>query len=817
LSDPTRREFLRSTGSAVVAGAVWEQVPAIACGHELGFAEGPAVSAAESIPPHRSLPVTGVHLYTDRPSYMAGETLSAYVSATLPCQIEVVRLGEAIDDPARDEVLHTLPIERPVMQPVHPGSYVHIEQGLSAEPVPTLSLECWVRLWNVHEPQAIMSQLNDASGFGLLVFQDGTLGLFTGECPDPVDTPHRTQATLTRPGNPTFSPYVTPPATWHHVAAVVGGGRKTIWLDGRRVSDWPWTQPVVPGSCPLRIGALGREGKAASLLDADIAMPALYRRALTELEIRTRHAERGLVPPERDPDLLGCWPLMEERGAELADISGAGRRGRIINHATWMIGGPSFLPVIARYRRDYEPARDATRGHGLRLASDDLYDCRWQPTFTFTLPQEARSGLYAVRGRFSQNGGDMMTHAAFVVRRAADAEPAPIALLFATNTWKAYSAAPFCPAWPGLLANVGIKGYRAKPEDPLAPYCFYRFHRAGQPAYQLGWQLPWPAASPFAILSPPEVGYGHLSHADRFTQRWLEENGYRYDALSDHDLHSDARALDGVKVLLIVGHSEYWTREAMQRVREFLDRGGRVICLSGNTMFWRVTQNADGTILECRKPDGWGAQIADYMRGECWHEHDQQRGGELRDCGDPAWQTLGVEFTGANLMSATTNGAFHVADDSHPFFHLPRETGLKAGDRFAFDSKRPSRHPIGHETDVRVSTLMDFTHRLSALDGMPTDLKDPSGISLLAIGRLGSDGRLGDIRDYTTYRVLPRSLRRPDDSLCDVVHWRRAAGGEVFAAPSIAAGWTLAVCPRWDRLLKNVLDHFGVPSRKSRA
>ena len=79
-------------------------------------------------------------------------------------------------------------------------------------------------------------------------------------------------------------------------------------------------------------------------------------------------------------------------------------------------------------------------------------------------------------------------------------------------------------------------------------------------------------------------------------------------------------------MLFIVGHSEYWTREAMQRVREFLDRGGNVVSLSGNTMYSRVSQSDDGTILECRKADD-GGQMAEYMRGECWHEHDGLRGG----------------------------------------------------------------------------------------------------------------------------------------------------------------------------------------------
>jgi hypothetical protein len=812
MTDSTRREFLISTGAVAASAMLGNLTPAV-FGAEQVEVNPPKQPAADSIPPHRAPPLTGLHLYTDKPNYTAGDAVTAYISSTVRCQAEIVRLGDDLDSPAHDEVLHSASIEQPALQPIHPGSYVHVEKGLPPGPLASFSLECWVRAWNVHEPQGIITQLDGGFGFGLIIFPDGTPAFFTGECRDPAETPHRGEAKLTLPGNPTFNAYVTPPANWHHLVAVIGDGHKTLWLDGRRIGQWEWKQPVSPTGAPLRIGALGQDGKASGLLDADIAMPVIYGRALTEIEIRTRHALRGLTPPAIDPTVLGCWPLAEERGDTVADISSASRSGKIINHATWMIGGPSFLPAIARYRRDYVPVQDATRGHGLRLASDDLYDCRWQPTFSFVLPKNAKPGLYALRGRFADDGQPRMTHAVFVVRLPVDAEPAPVALLFATNTWKAYSAAPFGPAWPDALANVGNKGYQPKPNDPLAPYCFYRFHRAGQPTYQLGWRLPWPAASPYALVSAPEIGYSHVSRADRFTQRWLEENSYRYNALSDLDLHRDPHALDGAKVLFVVGHSEYWTREAMQRVREFLDRGGNVVCLSGNTMYWRVTHSDDDQILECRKADAWGMQLADYMRGECWHEHDQRRGGVPRDCGDPEWQTLGVEFAGAVAMTAAAKGAFHVTDPTHPFFHEPHDTGLKAGDRFAFDREHPSRQPIGHETDLRISTLMDFTSRLAPLAGMPAGQEDPPGISLLAVGRLDSNGTLGVIRDYA-HRVLPLSLRRMDDSICDVIHWRRPGGGQVFAAASISAGWTLSACPQWSAVMKNVLHHFGVPDKK---
>jgi hypothetical protein len=43
-----------------------------------------------------------------------------------------------------------------------------------------------------------------------------------------------------------------------------------------------------------------------------------------------------------------------------------------------------------------------------------------------------------------------------------------------------------------------------------------------------------------------------------------------------------------------------------------------------------------------------------------------------------------------------------------------------------------------------------------------------------------------------------------------MIYWERDDGGRVFAAPSISAAWPLARDEHWSKLLKNVLDHFGV-------
>ena len=594
MTEQTRREFLAAAGGALAttsraAGELHLVDPALA--------DDDGAQAAE-FPGHRPLEVVGVHAYTDRISVAAGETIRFCVSSSYPFELQVCRLGLDVDSPERDDILHSFGKSPAALQPIHPGSYMLVPKGL--EPVTNLSgltLEVWVRRWGTMGRQAIISQFDEPNscGFGLFVNEDGSLSFYTGDGGAFTERDMHTTAPdqLKMKVNPQglkISADNTPSSVlsnqWHHVVAKTGGESKQIWLDGRLVSDWKHAGPIRAGAAPLRVGASGKEGLATAFLDGDLAMPAIYAQALTPAEIQARFAANALTRPT-GPELLACWPLNEERGDRAADSSSHRRGGRIINHGTWMIGGPSFDPNVPRFG-NYDPAHDPRRGHGLRLASDDLFDCRWKTTHAFRLPEHARAGIYCGRIRFQVDGENRLYHTVFIVRKSASRPKAPIAFLCSTNSWKAYSATPFCTTWKGLKQTIGNNGLASSPGDPPA-CCFYRPHHAGQGTYLTGFRLPWPVVGPYTLMGPVEWDYSHLCRQDRFTQVWLEAHGYSYDVISDTDLHLDPRVLEDYKVLFIVGHSEYWSFESMRAVSRFLDRGGSAVVLSGNTAFWRVS------------------------------------------------------------------------------------------------------------------------------------------------------------------------------------------------------------------------------------
>ncbi|MCI0748641.1 MAG: hypothetical protein L0Y58_24800, partial [Verrucomicrobia subdivision 3 bacterium] len=502
-------------------------------------------------------------------------------------------------------------------------------------------------------------------------------------------------------------------------------------------------------------------------------------------------------------NLLACWPLSEERGGQVADISRHKRHGRIINNATWMIGGPSFDANVPRFGL-YDPKKDPTRGHALRFASDDLYDCRWSATKTCRVPASAKPGLYVGRFEFDLNGKPHRYDVTFIVKKPARRQKRPILVLCATNTWRAYSGTPFAVNDPKLKQVWGTGGGTNSPCDPPA-FNFYRAHAAGQGTFQLGLRMPWPAAGPYILYGGP-TDYSHLMRADRFAHVWLEQSGYEYDVIGDLDLHRDPDLLRGYKVFVVNGHSEYWSVPMYEGLRHYLNGGGNLICLSGNSLFWRVSYNADGTILECRKVDAPGEQLPHERRGECWHSHDGLRGGLMRECGYPGWKLVGLETLGWNNQGNPEQfGPYLVERPDHFLFQGPEKVDVRIGAAIgqAPDGGLPRAN--GHEIDVRLSTLAELQEKPPP-EGA-TLPEEPAGITRLANGII-TWKKGGAAFDYFFRPVKPKT-----DQGGEMIYWERPEGGRVFNTGSIGTGWALLADARLQSLLRNVLHHFGADPR----
>jgi len=738
----------------------------------------------QEIPPHQPVNLPGLHAYAQK-SIAAGEEIEFRVSSSVPYDLSVVRLGQDPENRDKDPVLKTFRVEQPQSQAIHPGSYVHVAKALPVERrLSELTLECWIRPFKLTGWQGLITQHDypERCGVGLFL-SEGRIVFGTGA----GGTYEQAAFHQTEPG-------LIKAQQWHHLVGCWDGKKKRVYVDGKLVAEFPFAGTVRPGETALRIGAYGQKGTAVNFYNGDIAMCAIYDRALSEDQIRKRFSGRGLSVP-RDDRLLACWPFTEERGVEVADTSDFGRNGRIINRGTWMIGGPSFdAAAIGRHDTAYDPTKDARRGHGLRLATDEIYNARWKVSHRFRVPAHAKSGVYAGRFDFQLNGKPMRYHTSFIVRRPEARPKAPLLVLVSSNTWLAYNSTPFpVNHGPGLI-NMGTGGLGNS--HPGAPrYSCYSDHHNGQPTYKIGMKVPWPAGGPNKTYIGG--GYSHLLRGERFLHLWLDDHGYHYDVITDHDLDRHPEILNGYKAVCINGHSEYWSSRAYDGLDNYLKAGGAAVVMSGNTMFWRVSFDDSGEVMECRK---FGKSIGGRARakvGELYHSHDFKRGSLMRFCGYPAWKLVGLTCAGWGGLNFKP---YHADLPDHFLFNKPHKIDLKEGGPFGFVNK--SIGAVGHEYDVRLSTLLRAT-RNPALKG----LAEPKGIVTIASSQ---DKR--NILDFNAEAHRPRA--GDEQTIAEIIYWDRPEGGQVFHTGSIATAWAMYHDKALSALVRNVLHHFGVEPKK---
>jgi hypothetical protein len=305
--------------------------------------------------------------------------------------------------------------------------------------------------------------------------------------------------------------------------------------------------------------------------------------------------------------------------------------------------------------------------------------CGWPASFQLRVPSEWRSGYYNVHLRVADNGGKFVgrnrrtaeVDLFFIVRSARPGKDTPILIELCTNTYNAYNN------WGGssLYAYHGranLQGHRVSFNRPLAG----QFRQ---------WELPFVA--------------------------WAERNGFALDYCANSDLEFHPELLSSYKLVLSVGHDEYWSSAMRDRLEEFIGRGGNVAFFSGNTCCWQVRSEEDGRALTCWK-QGYNLDpifpTSDHgTLTTLWSHHL---------VGRPENQLTGVGFLhgGYHLSHGQFmdgKGAFRVHRPDHWVF---AGTGLERGAEFG------GKHTVvGYECDGCEFELKDGlpvpTHR----DGTP--------------------------------------------------------------------------------------------------
>ena len=726
--------------------------------------------------------------YTDRLSVEPGETLEFKVSSRSgqPFEARLVRVicGDPNPDgPGIKEVPVPSDFEgswpsRP--KDAHLGSFARVRGARPEGGAMTVVATVWPTRPE-REGQGIVSWL--AGGAGLALVLDGKRGAVLRAA-----VPGGGAALEAAVGKPLRT------RAWYRVwgsvdpdSGVIAVGQAP--LDGSRVVD-------DAGAARLRVEALSPAGAGSDLfiaaLGGDPVAGCFNGKVERPYIVGSAPRAAGAAPPPREPDpaspVIADWDFSCEIPSQrVVDVGPNGWHGELVNLPARGMKGSVWTGEEHCWR--HAPAHYGA----IHFHDDDLHDCGWETDFTYTAPDDLPSGAYAARLSCGEHE-DMIP---FFVRPRLGAPGAPICVLVPTFTYTVYGNYSRGLTNDEYRARARDWGAREHTADDHREYGLstYNFHRDGSGiCYASRLRPVLNLRSGF--LSYVDARGSGLRHypADTHLLDWLEESGYRFDLVTDEDLHREGHDLIApYRAVLTASHPEYHTARTLDALGRFLDGGGRLMYLGGNGFYWRVALHDDVPgAVEIRRAEGgiraWAAEPGEY-----YNAFDGQYGGLWRRNDRPPQRLAGVGFSGQGQFV----GSYYVrapgADD-------PRAAWIFEGvpDRILGDFGLSGGGAAGFELD-RVD------HRLGS----------PPNTLILATSEQHGD----------TFVVVPEELLthistwpgEPPEALIrsDMAFFETGRGGAVFSVGSITYCGSLShdgYDNNISRITRNVLDRFIDPT-----
>jgi N,N-dimethylformamidase len=269
---------------------------------------------------------------------------------------------------------------------------------------------------------------------------------------------------------------------------------------------------------------------------------------------------------------------------------------------------------------------------------DDLADACWPAAFSWPVPADLRSGMYALRLTAGQHE-DVIP---FYVRPAQGAATAALAVLIPTFTYTVYSnfhhsARSAADGTPDEMAGAYLGQHR---ELGLSLYCR---HRDGSGVSFVSARRPMIDSRPWHRIVT-RGNAGREVSGDLYLLDWLEHEGIAYDTITDDDLHAEgADLLRPYAGIITGGHPEYTSEEMLDALAEYVGGGGNLAYLGGNGFYWVTTVTAGAPhLLEVRRGRS-GSRTWTGEPGE-GHHSSGEPGGHWVDRGRAPQKLVGVGF-----------------------------------------------------------------------------------------------------------------------------------------------------------------------------
>jgi hypothetical protein len=315
-------------------------------------------------------------------------------------------------------------------------------------------------------------------------------------------------------------------------------------------------------------------------------------------------------------------------------------------------------------------------------------------------------------------------------------------------------------------------------------------------------------------LDPPAGSRGHmvsmhrpgaledLAYWDAPFIGWLAEEGYSIDFCTDLDMHADPELLQRYRLLLSVGHDEYWTEAMRVHAERFVARGGNIAFLSANTCWWR-THVTDGGTAIVSDTDHHVAGVFPHLPAT-----DQWWPPAPDGVGHPENSLTGVSFRNGGMWAGQWPGdrprqGYAVQHQDHWVF---AGTGLRDGTHGGPQDCLGAGTPlIGYECDGAAFEFGDDAiARATGID------ETPESFLILGLCVLDPVGDFYDMR-FHRWNCPSREPEITSPPAATMGVYTVAGGGTVFTAAT--TDWPTVVGNRLDRgveqVTRNVLDRLG--------
>ncbi|MBD3306749.1 hypothetical protein GF339_10015 [candidate division KSB3 bacterium] len=237
----------------------------------------------------------------------------------------------------------------------------------------------------------------------------------------------------------------------------------------------------------------------------------------------------------------------------------------------------------------------------------------WDKSFSYTLPADAKPGLYSVLLTSEQQepfGIPLIVS----TPEHAYGNTSRLLVLASTNTWQSYNL------WGGRSRYRNFEETRSaeflKPPPAVSRARKFaskvlpasvkpklkRLLRLPPPPPPAPWQFKkLTIRRPFTNCALEEDHVfqpftNHLAAAEWRLLAWLEREGVPYDIVSGFDLHCNPDLLKHYNAVILSTHSEYWTREMYAGLQQYHDHHGLwVLNISGNTLYREIELFEEGS------------------------------------------------------------------------------------------------------------------------------------------------------------------------------------------------------------------------------